>query len=88
MGLELNIKGSDGRRYESLAEMIQSEGEQLISDQEAAVERAIKSQVCSVHGEHPSVVRRATSEGTRLEISACCDDLLGRAQRAAGSAIG
>ena len=87
MGFEVKITGSDGRRYNSLADMVQAEGEQLIDDKKAAIERAIRDEYCSTHGQHPSVRVSQTGGTTRYEISACCEDLRDRAQQAADIAL-
>ncbi len=83
MGFEIKATGSDGRRYNSMADMLEAEGKRLIDDHVSAVERAIRSQRCPVHGEYAKAARQRTSRGVDFKISGCCDDLVERAQAAA-----
>lgn len=86
MGFDIKITGSDGRRYSSLSDMIQAEGERLVADHTQAVQRAIESTRCPTHGQRARAAMSKTSEGYSFDISGCCDDLIRRAQAAASRA--
>jgi hypothetical protein len=83
MALEMRITGSDGRRYDSLAEMIEAEGRALIDQHINRVERAIRAQRCGVHGKSATTKVRRTGDRYSFDISGCCDALIERAQAAA-----
>lgn len=87
MGLEIKITGSDGRRFNSIGEMVGAEGKSWVDDRVAAVQRAVSSQTCPIHGERPTVRVRRSGDETRFEFGACCEDLRDRAQQAADTAF-
>lgn len=51
MDLEIEYTGSDGKKYNSLSDMMGAEVTNLVDDHVAAVERAIANERCGVHGE-------------------------------------
>jgi hypothetical protein len=87
MGLEIEYTGDDGRKYESLAEMLQAEGSKLIDDTMTEVQRAIEAQRCPLHGRGPSATMTRSGDRISFEIEGCCDDLVERAQRAGEEAL-
>ncbi len=83
MGFEMKITGSDGKRYDSMADMIEAEGKQMMDDHTAAVEGVIERERCPVHGESATVTRERRSDGIGFKIEGCCDQLVEQAQAAA-----
>lgn len=87
MGLEIEYTGDDGRKYGSLAEMLDAEGNKLIDEAMAEVRRSIEAQRCAVHGGRPSATVTRRGDQISFEIEGCCDDLVERAQRAGEDAL-
>jgi hypothetical protein len=48
------------------------------------VQKKVESDRCPQHGQHPKVTMERTADGASFDIEGCCDDLVERAQRAAG----
>jgi nitrous oxide reductase len=86
MSLKMEYTGDDGRKYASLAEMMQAEADKVIAEQLAAIERAITAQSCPVHGGSASVVVTRTGDQVSYKIDACCEELAERAQEAGAAA--
>jgi hypothetical protein len=86
MSLEIEYTGDDGRKYNSLEEMLAADVEKILSDQAAAIERAVTSTHCPVHDQNARVSVSRTGEGLSFKIEGCCDELCARAERAASAA--
>jgi hypothetical protein len=85
MGLEIEYTGEDGRKYDSLEEMLAADVEKILTDQVAAIERAVTSTRCSVHDQKATVSVSRTGEGLSFKIDGCCEELCARAERAASA---
>lgn len=86
MGLEIEYTGDDGRKYNSLEEMMKAETEKLLDDRVIAIERAVSSQRCSLHGQNASAVVRRSGDQISFDITGCCDTLAEAAHQAAATA--
>jgi hypothetical protein len=87
MGLEVEITGSDGRRYNSLADMVEAEGKALIEGKVSAIRSAIAAQRCSVHNVSATSDVHRVGDRVEFAITACCEELRDRAQTAADRAL-
>ncbi len=89
-GFEMNYE-IDGRKV-SQEEWLRSLKKEATEEAMSSVVEEIEAEVarlrCPVHGEHPKVVT-AKIEGNRLttEISACCDEMLEKAEKAAAGEV-
>jgi hypothetical protein len=86
VGLEIEFTGDDGRKYNSLEEMLAADVEKILADNESAIERAVTSTRCPTHNKTASVTFSRTGEGFSFKIDGCCDELCASAERAASSA--
>ena len=86
MSLKIEYNDDDGRKYNSIAEMLAAEVEKALGDNESAIERAVTSTCCSIHNQAASVTFSRTDEGFDFIISGCCDKLRASAEAAANSA--
>jgi hypothetical protein len=87
MGLEIEYTGDDGRKYGSLSEMLEAEGNKLIGDTMSEVQRAIEAQRCPVHGGTATATMTRQGDQISFSIEGCCDELVERAQRAGEEAL-
>lgn len=86
MGFDIEYTDSRGRKHSDLAGMLDAELERVVDDQLAEIKQVIERQRCEVHGEHATATLKRSAGGISFDINGCCEELVERAQAAAGNA--
>jgi len=85
MSLKIEYKDSRGRKHTDMAGLLDAETERIVDDHLAAMKRAMESQRCGLHGEHPAVSLNRVAGKASFDITGCCDTLIERAEAAVGN---
>jgi hypothetical protein len=83
ISMSIKYTGSDGRSYPDAGSMIRAGVDEVLADQYAAIERAIRRPTCSVHHKKASVRRTRAGDKVKFQIEACCEQLRDQAEAAA-----
>jgi len=86
MGLKIEYKDGQGRRHPDMVGMLDAETERIVDDHLGAMKRAMESQRCELHGEHPSVSLNKVAGRASFDITGCCEALIEKAEAAASDA--
>jgi hypothetical protein len=82
MGLEIEYRDNRGRKHSSLDSMINAEMGKLVDEAARNLERAVRVQRCSIHGQNASIAIRKGQDGFSYTLSGCCDELVRKAEGA------